>query len=368
MAEVKFLDAQEILKQVSDCIKSSKKVEIAIAYFKWEGLEQIRRSLEKTLRANKTVKIVVGASSDYGITDWRVLGKLLRLRKRYPNLHLRYYDNPGFHPKLFVFVTSKKVKILIGSSNLTGGGLGKNVEANIMLEAKQGEEIAQIVEKEFEFWFSNAPKLTSKVVEDYKKMQRKRAGKLKKSLGLRRTQRKTPLPKRPIKPVAGPFLKERSYWKVAPGKKGCQWTLWEGEIENNIGVIAIGWEFQGIDFGNEERAKELISKRLEGKTGYIYNQGWMFYKKMKKGDVVVAYSNRSIFGIAQIMKRDVWYTPIKDWKRELYPNRREVKWLWREGPIHPPKKYMNVLSRPNDTIHPIEDKDAIAFVSSLLKK
>ena len=46
-----------------------------------------------------------------------------------------------YHPKLYLFNNEKKVKFIIGSSNLTEGGLKKNIEANVVIETSIDDDI-----------------------------------------------------------------------------------------------------------------------------------------------------------------------------------------------------------------------------------
>lgn len=46
-----------------------------------------------------------------------------------------------YHPKLYLFHKGNNVKSIIGSSNLTTGGLKKNIEANVVIEASIYDEI-----------------------------------------------------------------------------------------------------------------------------------------------------------------------------------------------------------------------------------
>lgn len=47
-----------------------------------------------------------------------------------------FYQNeaPIFHPKIYLFEGDKEIKLIIGSSNLTGRGLFRNVESSLLLE------------------------------------------------------------------------------------------------------------------------------------------------------------------------------------------------------------------------------------------
>ena len=75
-------------------------------------------------------EFIVGVDA---VTDVSALQELLRLEGQYPNFTARVYINPGtglFHPKLSRFISlDGSAALLIGSGNLTPGGLRRNTEA-----------------------------------------------------------------------------------------------------------------------------------------------------------------------------------------------------------------------------------------------
>jgi HKD family nuclease len=241
MVEVRILDAGELVHEIKECIAESEIIRIAVAFCKRKGFEEINESLKKALEDRKIIKFIVGMSSDYGITDPYVLDQLLKIKKVFRNnFSVRYYDNPGFHPKLFIFDSVKRVRIIVGSSNLTGGGLHNNIEANIMLDTTKKQKIVKSITKKFDYWFENAYRLKCDKVSKYKKLFRR--FKLPQKLQKRIRQERTPLPKPEGKTGEIHISERSSFWKVAPGERGTQWDLWEDEIENEVGIIAIGWE------------------------------------------------------------------------------------------------------------------------------
>jgi hypothetical protein len=174
-------------------------------------------------------------------------------------------------------------------------------------------------------------------------------------------------------------------WKVAPGWQGWQWPLWEREITyrngKRQGVIAIGWNT--IDFGKSpyghwrddgpcprelaDWVKERLSREdIRGRTNprYVARQGARFCKLMRKHDLIVAYSKKTVYGIAEVAGSP-FHTKVTD-SNALYANRRRVDWL-----TLPNKRVSDRLvylfSMPRDTIHEITDGEAITWVSSMIK-
>ncbi|WP_150118057.1 phospholipase D family protein [Cellulomonas sp. B6] len=79
--------------------------------------------------ANGTFDLTVGTDS---ITDPSALDTLIQLESEHPRLHISAFvhDQPGlFHPKFFWFEEAGGLRLLVGSGNLTRGGLQANWEA-----------------------------------------------------------------------------------------------------------------------------------------------------------------------------------------------------------------------------------------------
>jgi len=49
-------------------------------------------------------------------------------------------ESPIFHPKIYLFEGDRQIKLIIGSSNLTGSGLFTNVEGSVLIEFNRNEK------------------------------------------------------------------------------------------------------------------------------------------------------------------------------------------------------------------------------------
>jgi HKD family nuclease len=366
--EVRFFQAgKEFADEIRKSIQESKETCIAVAFVKEDGFNEIDESLTKALSKRYKIKFIIGASTDLGITDYSVLSRLLKLKRKYKRFLVKRYNNAGFHPKLFIFRNENDVKIIIGSSNLTGGGVEKNVEANLILKTEPNNDLYQTIITEFNKWFDGAGKLTDKFLHYYRKKLKQYTQLRRKNTNSLKDNYRTPLPKEEEKyrVDAGPV-----FWKIAPGRAGWQWKLWKEQIVKGIGIIAIGWEDLDVIMSyDEERAiKEIKNYYGRGVNArYIYKQGKFFYRDMKEGDIVVAYSRGTIFGIGKIIEREPYYQEINNWETKPFPNRRKVEWLLIDKPIKSPKKYAKVLST-YDTIHLIKDEATINYIRRLIEK
>ena len=129
---------------LSDVLKSelieSTLVKIAVAFVRRTGIDEIYKSLDYAMKVNHAeVELIVGL--DFKTTDSTSLFALKEIEKAYKNFNFYCFgdkrDNHNdliFHPKIYLFETSlsrnTKFTSILGSSNLTGGGLTSNFEVN----------------------------------------------------------------------------------------------------------------------------------------------------------------------------------------------------------------------------------------------
>jgi len=385
MVEVHFLQSSQVLGQLKENLRGSRSLKIAVAFLKKSGYAEIRRGLIGLLNRGRPAEFVIGISN-YGITDWEVLDDLYELKGKYANLGVKYYNNEGFHAKLFLFgLPRNKTSIILGSSNLTGGGVRTNVEANLLLEGTGSEGVIADIVEFFENVFRTAEKLKSEVIEDYRATC-ERSRHRKRQSGRKSHIKKTPLVSMREEGVEVPFplaspstLRDKSFWKVAPGEDGWQWPLWEREIEINSkgvrrGIIAIGWGYNmtKLPFDDPVALKGAIERKLKqarstSRPGYVTSQVQRFGREIRRGDIIVAYSRSLVHAIAQVEDERPYHVRTKDWRKEPFENRRTVRWLtlrkWR-----PQKRFMNILARPNDTVHRITDISTIERIEKELAR
>lgn len=140
-----FIDNQKL--KMSDTLASifptSKTVKIAVAFAKHSGIKLIEESLLKCLDNGGNIEFVVGL--DFHTTDATVLKKFHTLSESYPEFNFYCFSDPSdnivtYHPKLYLFESEDFIKSIIGSSNLTKGGLSENVEVNVLLELDRDSE------------------------------------------------------------------------------------------------------------------------------------------------------------------------------------------------------------------------------------
>jgi len=145
-----------------------------VAYVKESGVIRLKPFIEKFKSAGGIVKAVVGI--DQKLTSIQGLALLMPLCDE---IYVYHSENPmqTFHPKVYTFVKKdKKAVILIGSNNLTSGGLYTNYEFSSCneynLEDKSQRQYFNEFKKAFEFYSTPSkcsknlsPELFKKMVE-----------------------------------------------------------------------------------------------------------------------------------------------------------------------------------------------------------
>lgn len=126
----------------------------AVAFAKRSGVQHIEQSLTE-FSARGDVQIIIGI--DHRGTSFEGLQDLLAAVL--PAGRVVVFHNPGsltFHPKLFLFKSDIAAELLIGSGNLTAGGLYNNYEvgASYSLDLGQADdaEVLGSVEHLLDMW------------------------------------------------------------------------------------------------------------------------------------------------------------------------------------------------------------------------
>jgi hypothetical protein len=125
----------------------------AIAFVKRSGTQYIREPLRE-FSARSDVRISVGVDL-YGTSREGLTELLAATRAR----QVLVYRNNGpftFHPKVYVFKSAQRADVLVGSGNLTGGGLFTNYEASLIvsldLAVPEDAAFLQVVEATLDQW------------------------------------------------------------------------------------------------------------------------------------------------------------------------------------------------------------------------
>jgi HKD family nuclease len=113
----------------------------AVAYARWEGLGLLSLSIEAFIARGGRFESIYGAGNGVTTPDALYYGMLLRNLypgRTYAGFVEDEYANATFHPKYYEFRYASEVRVIVGSSNLTGGGLQRNSEASLEVGFSRG--------------------------------------------------------------------------------------------------------------------------------------------------------------------------------------------------------------------------------------
>lgn len=102
---------------------------IAVAFAKNSGVLRIKDALERFRKRGGKVNAYVGI--DLGGTSYEALTALLLHTDSLNVVHSE--KGQTFHPKIYQFVGEDKGLVVVGSHNLTGGGLWTNFESSVLI-------------------------------------------------------------------------------------------------------------------------------------------------------------------------------------------------------------------------------------------
>lgn len=130
-------------------LQNAQSARIAIAFLKYSGIKVIEKSLDQCLKNNGSVEIIAGL--DFKTTDPQSMHYLIQLQKSMPNLKFYCYgdkdvnkNNIVFHPKIYLFQGKRETTGIVGSTNLTRGGLMTNFEANVIFKESKPLYFSQL--------------------------------------------------------------------------------------------------------------------------------------------------------------------------------------------------------------------------------
>ena len=120
-------------------LQNANSVKMAVAFLKYSGVKVIEQALNSCLNKNGNVEIIVGL--DFKTTDPQSMHYFIQLQKQVPNLTFYCYGDKGenktdvvFHPKIYLFEKGQETTGIVGSTNLTRGGLLTNFEVNVVIK------------------------------------------------------------------------------------------------------------------------------------------------------------------------------------------------------------------------------------------
>lgn len=323
---VSFLDGKGLAAKLPELIASCESLDIAMAYVKLGALVPLLSSFEELLSKRGSLRMVFGLSSRLGITDKAAAEMLLELGRR-ENVSVHKNNNPGFHPKLFIF-GGKSPALAVGSANLTKGAQTSNAEANVLLE----EVDPPLMEDASNFFldcFKASPPLRQRHINKYREKETGH-GKRKNGFG----EGLDPLPRFNERMGELSGIQPRELWKISPGEDAWCWDEWYNEIDDlGNGVIAIGWDVGPlVRFRSPKSLADAVAAYKAKRRRKFYvkptaDQLWAFKDLPKReGTTVIVYSEGRVFGIARITPKSTYVH--KGIRSVSYAHQVNVNYLW----------------------------------------
>jgi len=127
---------------------------IAVAFAKNSGVLRIKDAIERFRKRGGKVNVCVGV--DLGGTSYEALTALLLHTDSLSVVHSE--KGQTFHAKIYQFLGNDKGLIVVGSHNLTGGGLWTNFESSVLIPVSGASDNELKLQKELDDYFR---KLTS---------------------------------------------------------------------------------------------------------------------------------------------------------------------------------------------------------------
>jgi len=155
-------NSKKLVDSLLQAMEKSNCLRIAVAFVSTGGISLLEKGLQDSIKRNCYIEFILGI--DLYITDSKALQNLYQLSKANQNVKLYCYSGSNsegnseaiYHPKLYIADQTSVVTTIIGSSNLTEGGLRSNVELNVLIESESDSDIVSKIHKlYFRIKFSN---------------------------------------------------------------------------------------------------------------------------------------------------------------------------------------------------------------------
>ena len=117
-------------------------LEVAVAWARRSGTQHVLPALTAFLTAGGATRFTVGVdienTSREGLEDLLFLGSV-----GMAETYIYHNEDPGvtFHPKVYLFSSEDRARLIVGSNNLTQAGLFTNTEAGLQIDAAIDEEV-----------------------------------------------------------------------------------------------------------------------------------------------------------------------------------------------------------------------------------
>ena len=120
-------------------MQNASNVQIAVAFLKYTGIKVIEKSMKQCLDNGGSLELIAGL--DFKTTNSQALQYFINLKKEYSKVNFYCFGdrkenktNIVFHPKIYLFEKGRETTGIVGSANMTRGGLMTNFEVNTVFK------------------------------------------------------------------------------------------------------------------------------------------------------------------------------------------------------------------------------------------
>lgn len=146
-AQVSFADnvTQKLLTIFANKLPLADDLKFAVAFVSASGISLIEPYLQQCIKRDGRAEFLIGL--DLLTTEPKALKMLHEMSHAGLPITCFCYSDPFkpsasiYHPKLYLITSRNEVTIVVGSSNLTKGGLKDNVEINTIIQTNHEDEI-----------------------------------------------------------------------------------------------------------------------------------------------------------------------------------------------------------------------------------
>ena len=162
-----YREGKKVISSIEDELLMCDEFCLSVAFITMGGITPLLQTFQELEKRGVPGKILT--TNYLNFSDPKALATLHSLS----NLEIRMFDSEssgdGFHTKGYIFRKEGIYRIIIGSSNMTNGALGKNFEWNTRLVSTENGEMTKQISDEFmQLWQSEYTKSYEEFYENYK--------------------------------------------------------------------------------------------------------------------------------------------------------------------------------------------------------
>lgn len=128
---------------ISRILHRADEVFIAVAFFKMSGLALLRKQVASLCNGKSRLTFILG--TDFFLTDPDAVQELYETLHVNARARIYLFERSAesvFHPKYYRATSGSVVTAILGSGNITAGGLSQNIELSGYFETKRGSPLA----------------------------------------------------------------------------------------------------------------------------------------------------------------------------------------------------------------------------------